>query len=381
MKRVKVGVIGCGNISAKYLHSLTEVFKHVEVVAVTDLLRGNAELRARQFGIDCVCGSMEKLIAMDEVEIAIILTAPGQHFAVAKASLAAKKHTYIEKPLSLHIDDGAKLLAIAHENGVMVSGAPDTILGAGIQTAKKLIDDGWIGKPIAAISHILTGGPESWHPNPAFLYHKGAGPLFDVAPYYVAGLTYLLGPVSSVMCSSKKTWERRPITSQPLYGAMIDVEVPTYLVGILTMDNGVLCTIHHSFDVSHTKLDNSVEIYGTNGTLVVPTPCSFSGDLLYRGNQDAEWSRISPLFPYRSDCRGIGVADMAEALLQNRAPRISAEFVYHTLEVLQQLETSAAHNQSRAVESRFSGTPLMDSSPTWGPDKEWNPEHYGIPAH
>ncbi|MEG1061544.1 MAG: Gfo/Idh/MocA family oxidoreductase, partial [Oscillospiraceae bacterium] len=244
----------------------------------------------------------------------------------------------------------------------------------GLQTTRKLIEDGWIGRPTAAISHILTGGPESWHPNPAFLYHKGAGPLYDVAPYYVAGLSYLFGPVEMVMCAAKKTYEQRIIGSQPLYGTMIDVEVPTYLAGILSMENGVICSIHHSFDVAQTKLDNRVEIYGTEGTLVVPTPCDFSGEILYRGKLDDKWSVIPPLFAYRSDCRGIGVADMADALLKSRQPRLGDDFVYHTLDVLEQLDMSAQNRQSRTVESHFVPTPLMELGAVWGPDKTWTPE-------
>ena len=381
MDKVNIGIIGCGNISAKYIHTLTDIFDITQVVALCDLSKEKAELRAEQFGIDRVCSSSEELLALDCVDIVAVLTNPLQHFEVTQACLMAKKHTYVEKPLSLNVDDGEKLVCLAKNEGLILSGAPDTVLGAGLQTAKKMIEDGWIGLPIAAVSHILTGGPESWHPDPAFLYHKGAGPLYDVAPYYVAGLTYLFGSVESVACSAKKTWDRRPITSQPLYGTMIDVEVPTYLAGILNMKNGVICTLHHSFDVSHTKLDYSIEIYGTNGSLIIDTPCEFSGDILYRGKYDEKWSHITPIFPYRSDCRGIGIADMASALLENRNARVGADFIYHTLEVLQRLDESAQKKTVCQVASRFTETTLMSLSPNWGQDKIWDPTEYGIPAH
>ena len=258
----------------------------------------------------------------------------------------------------------------------MLSGAPDTILGAGVQTARKLIDEGHIGEPIAAISHILTAGPESWHPNPAFLYHIGAGPLFDVAPYYIAGLTYLFGSVASVMCSGKKTYTQRPITSQPLNGTMIDVEVPTYLAGVLTMNNGVICSIHHSFDVLHTKLGNSIEIYGTQGVLIIPTPCDFSGEIFYRSKTDSDWKNIPLAFPYQSDNRGIGAAEMAEALMQERPARLGADFVYHTLEVLEKIDHSIRDNESKKLESMFQKTQPMSAEAIWGPDKTWNPADY-----
>lgn len=376
MNKIKTGVIGCGNISAKYLHSFTEVFSEVEVVAVSDICQDIAKKRGERFCIPHICESNEDLLALNEVKLVVVLTNPDQHFAVAEASLRAGKHTYIEKPLCLNTQDGKKLITLAKEKKLMLSGAPDTILGAGVQMVRKLIDDGWIGEPIAAISHILTPGPESWHPNPAFLYHKGAGPLYDVAPYYVAGLSYLFGPVSSVMCSGKKTYARRPITSQPLYGTMIDVEVPTYLAGILNMENGVICTMHHSFDVLHTRLGNSVEIYGTRGVLVAPTPCDFSGEILYRGKTDSDWSSIPLVFPYCSDNRGIGVVEMAEALQQKRPPRLDADFVYHILDVLEQLDISFQTNESRKVESVFKKTQPMSLEAVWGPDKTWNPVDY-----
>jgi len=376
MKKIKTGLIGCGNISAKYLHSLTEVFSNVEVVAVSDISYEAAKKRGERFNIPHICKSNKELLDLPEMELVVILTNPAQHYNIAEECLRAGKHTYIEKPLSLNTADGKKLVDLAKVNRLMLSGAPDTILGAGVQMTRKLIDDNWIGEPIAVISHILTAGPESWHPNPAFLYHKGAGPLFDVAPYYIAGLTYLFGPVASVMCSGKKTYSQRPITSQPLYGTMIDVEVPTYFAGILTMKNGIICSIHHSFDVLHTKWGNGIEIYGTKGVIVMPTPCDFSGEILYRGKDDSGWNSIRPIFPYRSDNRGIGVAEMAEALFQKRAPRLGADFVYHTLDVLEQLDNSIQTNSAREVDSDFEKTQPMSLDALWGPDKTWNPADY-----
>jgi predicted dehydrogenase len=376
MEKIKIGIIGCGNISAKYLHSLTEVFLNVEPVAVSDLSYEAAKKRGARFNIPHICKTNEELLSLADVELVVVLTNPDQHFLVAEASLKAGKHTYVEKPLCLNTSDGRKLVALAEEKGLLLSSAPDTLLGAGIQTARKLIDDNMIGEPIAVISHILTAGPESWHPDPAFLYHKGAGPLFDVAPYYVAGLSYLFGPVVSVVCVGKKTYTQRPITSQPLYGTMIDVEVPTYLAGILIMKNGVICTIHHSFDVLHTKLGNSMEIYGTKGVLIVPTPCDFSGEILYRGAADTDWCCVPLSFPYKSDNRGIGVAEMAEALLQKRSPRLSADFVYHTLDILENLDKSIQTNETEKIESDFEKTQPLSMEAVWGPDKTWNPKDY-----
>lgn len=228
-RKVKIGIIGCGNISDTYIRSLKELFQNTEVYAVSDVLYDNAKARAEKYGIPFICETNEELLAMAEIEIAVVLTNPVYHYDVVKKCLLAGKHTYVEKPLALTKEEGQELLKIAEEKNLMLCAAPDSILGAGWQMARKLIEDGLIGEPIGSISHMLTGGPESWHPNPAFLYHVGAGPLYDVAVYWVAGLSYLFGPVESVMCSAKKTYEQRVIGSEPLRGQRIDVEVPTYL--------------------------------------------------------------------------------------------------------------------------------------------------------
>ena len=369
MEKVNVGVIGCGNISEKYLENLCGIFSQTQVIAVTDIKEEAAKLRAEQFHIPRVCKSSEELLAIPEIDIVVVLTQPGQHAQICEQALLAGKHTYVEKPLALNTEDGRRLVELAARQNKMLTSAPDTVLGSGIQTARKLIDEGWIGRPFGAISHILTGGPESWHPNPAFLYHKGAGPLYDVAPYYVAGLTYLLGPVESVMCSAKKVHAERTITSEPLYGTKIQVEVPTYLAGILTMENGVVATIHHSYDVDATRMDDSVEIYGTEGTLVIPTPCGFSGKIHYRRKGNPDWADIPCIFEYKKDMRGIGVADMASAILENRSQRLSAAFGYHTLNVLEALDISAQEGTAQPIASTFERTEAMLLNPGWGDEQ------------
>lgn len=369
-RKVKVGIIGCGNISGTYIESLQGLFDNTEVCAVSDIFYESAREKAEKYHIPHVCRTMEELLAMEEIGIVVVLVNPVHHYEVVKKCLLAGKHTYVEKPLALTGKEGRELLDIAGQKKRMLCAAPDSILGAGWQMARKLIEDGWIGEPIGAISHMLTGGPESWHPNPAFLYHVGAGPLYDVAVYWVAGLTYLFGPAGSVMCSAKRTYERREIGSEPLRGQMIEVEVPTYLTGILNMRSGVICSIHHSFDVDHTLLDNRVEIYGTGGTIVVPAPDMFDGEIDYRGKNDREWRKIPSAFAYKSNCRGIGAADMADALLTGRNPRLNGAFAYHTLEILNQLESSARENRAKEIESGFERTPIMPTEAVWGKEAE-----------
>ncbi len=386
MNDVKVGLIGCGDISEKYIDTMKNLF-HVDVVAVTDKVPEKARNRADQFGIPRVCRSNQELVSMPEVDLVVVLTTPPQHFSVCELALQANKHVYVEKPLSLTREEGKKLLDLAEKEDRMLSCAPDTILAAGVQTGRKLIDDGWIGRPFAATSHIATGGHESWHPNPEFFYKEGGGPLFDVAPYYITALAYLLGPVESAVCSAMITYPERTITSQPLYGQKISVEVPTHLAGILNLKGGIIATILHSFDVPNTQMGWDIEIYGTEGTLIVPSPCMFGGEILYkktvRGRPKGDvaakngektsgiaevlemvhrmegWSVLPLLHCYDQDYRGIGVADMVDALKKGRKQRLGADLGYHVLDVMVGLMESWKEDRIYHVQSTFERTAPM----------------------
>lgn len=285
MDRCKVGVIGCGDISRVYLHSLTQVFRNTQVVAVSSRGGESARRRAAEFGIPYAV-STEELLAM-ELDIVVILIDPVSHFRLAEQALLAGKHTYVEKPLAATTAEAAHLLTLAREKNLMLTCAPDTLLGGGIQTCRKLIDNGLIGTPVASVGQTFNGGPESWHPNPFFLYQKGAGPLYDVGPYYIGGILYLLGPAGEVACMAKKTYAQRTIGSQPHCGEKIDVEMPTYYACTMHLNSGAICTSLHSFDVPCSRLDTRIEIYGTEGTLITVPPCDFSGEILFRGRNDS----------------------------------------------------------------------------------------------
>jgi predicted dehydrogenase len=359
MRTVKVGVVGCGNISEIYLSNLQRRFSQTEVVAVADLDLARATERAREFDIPTVCASSEDLLEVEDVDIVLNLTIPRHHADVSRAALKAGRHVYEEKPLALSRQEGAELVELARARGLLLACAPDTFLGSAVQTCRKLIADGWIGVPFAATAHLLSSGPESWHPDPAFLYQTGAGPLFDSAPYFVTALAYLLGPIESVVCSAKTTYPERTITSQPHFGEKIKVEVPTFVVGGLTFESGALTSLVMSVDVGSSRMQDprqhghAIEVYGSEGTLSVPSPCYFDGQIYYRKDTMTEWTELPGLYRYTGNARGLGVADLASALLDDRPPRVTADLAYHVLDVLLGMDESWRNGQAVLVTSGF----------------------------
>lgn len=362
-ERCRVGVIGCGDISGVYLNSLVNVFNNTEVTAVSSLNGTSAKKRAEQFHISKAC-STEDLLASD-IDIAVVLTTPVTHYSVVKDCLLAGKNTYVEKPISITTEQAKELLALAKEKNVMLTCAPDTLLGAGTQTCRKLIEDGLIGIPIASVGQTLNGGPEPWHPNPFFFYKKGAGPLYDVGPYYIGDILYLFGPARSVCCMAKTTYATRTIGSELHRGEKIDVEVPTYYACTIQMESGEICTSLHSFDVPNSRLDTRIEIYGTEGTMLVSPPCDFDGEILFKGHNSSSWQEIKSVFEFGDNSRGLGVADMADAMLHGRKPRLSAEFAYHTLDVIECLQNSFETNTYVTVSSTFEKTSPMPQVTGW----------------
>ena len=342
----QVGIIGCGNICDQYFKSCAG-FADIEIVACADLMSERAEAKAAQYGVRAL--SVDELLNDPDISIVINLTIPQAHAEVDLAVLAAGKHVHSEKPLALSADDGRRILAAASERGLRVGCAPDTFLGGGLQTSRKLIDDGWIGRPVAATAFMAGHGHESWHPDPTFYYKAGGGPMLDMGPYYITALIHLLGPVTRVTGSSKITFPRRVITSKPKYGEVIDVDVTTHLASALDFANGVVATVVMSFDVWAHNLPR-MEIYGSEGSLVVPDPNRFSGPVLLRRVGAEDWSEI-PLSHSAEVGRGIGVADMASAIRNGRAHRASGELAMHALEVMLAVDEASANGRHVAIES------------------------------
>ena len=326
---IKVGLIGCGNISNAYFAGC-KPFDVLQIVACADLDPARAEAKAREHNVRAC--TVDDLLRDPAIQIVLNLTIPGAHAEVNAAIIAAGKHPYCEKPLAVNREDGRKTLAAGKRKRVRIGCAPDTFLGGGIQTCRKLIDNGVIGEPVAATAFMACHGHESWHPSPEFYYQTGGGPMLDMGPYYITALVNLLGPVKRVTGSTRITFSERLITSQPLHGKRIKVEAPTHYSATMDFANGAIATFVASFDVWSHNLP-IFEIYGTDGSLSVPDPNGFGGCVRVRRAQDKEWSEV-PLTHSADVGRGIGVADMAYGLVGGRPHRASGDLAYHVLEVM-----------------------------------------------
>ncbi|MET7861102.1 Gfo/Idh/MocA family oxidoreductase [Streptomyces sp. NPDC005318] len=344
---VGVAIVGAGVISRQYLRNLT-AFPDLQVLGIADLDTARAQTAAAEYGVP-VAGGLATVLALPEVEIVVNLTVPAAHVPVATAALAAGKHVYGEKPLALDPAEGETLLADAARRGLRVGGAPDTFLGAGIQSAMRAIASGAIGTPVAVTTAMLNFGPERWHPSPEFLFQPGAGPLHDMGPYYLTALVALLGPVSVVAARARRGRAERVIGSGPKAGTRFPVGIPTHvaaLVDFATAEASAASTF--SFDSALPR--TQFEITGTEGTLSLPDPNTFTGPLRIRGAADQEW-RLLPVTGTDMG-RGIGVLEMARALRAGQPHRASGALAQHVLDTMTAIEHSAARNEFRTVTSR-----------------------------
>jgi predicted dehydrogenase len=335
---LRVGVIGCGNISNAYFQHSQPYGDLVKIVACADIDLGRAQAKAAEHGVSKAC-SVKELLADPEIDLVLNLTIPGAHAAVNQQALKSGKHVYCEKPFSLTYKEGLKTVKEAQKRKLRVGCAPDTVLGGGIQTCRKLIDEGVIGRPVAATANMLCHGHESWHPNPEFYYQPGGGPLFDMGPYYLTSLVTLLGPAKSVLATATVTFKERVIGSQPLAGTKIKVKTPTHLCGLVEFGQGAMASITMSFDVWKSNLP-LLEIYGTEGSLSCPDPNGFGGEVLLWTQAKKEWEKV-PLTHNEQTGRGTGLADMAEAIQQRRPHRASGELGLHVVEIMESFHASA----------------------------------------
>lgn len=327
--KVKVGIIGCGNIFPAYVKGC-RAFDILEVAACADIDAELAKAREKEFGVKAV--PAPALLDDPGIQIVINLTPPKAHFEVNLAAIQAGKHVHTEKPLALTRDEGLRTLAAAKEKGVRVGAAPDTFLGGGLQTCRKLIDDGWIGAPVAATAFMTGHGPEGWHPNPHFFYQRGGGPMFDMGPYYLTALVMLLGPATRVTGSARISFPERIATSEARRGERIPVEVPTHVAGVIDFASGAVGTLVTSFDVWGANLPR-IEIYGSEGSLSVPDPNTHGGPVRVLRAESREWVEV-PLTHSDKVARGIGPADMAYAITSGRPHRCSGEMAYHVLDLM-----------------------------------------------
>ncbi|MGI5916505.1 MAG: Gfo/Idh/MocA family protein [Anaerolineae bacterium] len=344
MKPVKIGVIGCGRISERYIDNLVNMFPFaVDLIACADIVREAAKNRATQFGIPRVL-NVDELITDPDVELVVNLTVPAAHYEVSVAALEAGKHVYTEKPLAVTREEGKHLLDLAKSKGLLIGGAPDTFLGAGLQTCRKLLDDGWIGRPITATGFIAMGVN-------VHRYHtRGVGPMFDMGPYFVTGLVHLLGPVRRATGSAQTPFPEKEDTNplSPNFGQRWSVETPLSVCAVLDFDhqvNAVLTTTCEIFGYNPR-----MEIYGTEGIMICNDPNMFDGAVTIR-RRDGETRQMPYTHGYSQNSRGLGIADMAYAVRTGRPFRANGELMYHALDVFHAIHDASREGRHVILES------------------------------
>lgn len=345
-----IGIIGCGDISGIYIHNLQKHPDEVSIVSIAARTFSHAQEAAKKHNIP-KAQTVEELLSNPDVDIVLNLTIPAAHYSINKQALEAGKHVYSEKPLAIELNEAKELLTIAEKKNLRVGCAPDTVLGGGIQTCRKLIDSGAIGRPLAANINYLWFGPEREHPNPAFLYQYGAGPVFDMGPYYLTMLVSLLGPAESVCAFSSKGFPERTCTCPgPHTGETFPVEIPTHNAGTIRFANGTIATVIFSFDVWNDPISSSA-LFGTKGSIKLPDPDTFGGlvSLMKEGGEHFEDQEIS--FPHTENSRGLGLLDMAAAIRENRPHRANGKIAAHVLEIMHALSESAETHQFIGLET------------------------------
>ena len=359
-----VGIIGTGVISQTYLENLTS-FPDVAVVAVGDLIPERARAKAEEFGIGA-WGTAADVLANPDVDLVVNLTIPAVHVEVSRAAVEAGKHVWTEKPIGLDRESTRELLALAAQKGVRIGSAPDTLLGPGFQTAKRAIADGVIGTPLFVQTTFQTQGPDAWHPEPAFLFADGAGPLLDMGPYYFSALVSLLGPIEAVAARGSRPQLERTIRTGPRAGETFPVQVPSTVQVLTSFAGGQHGTHLLSFD-SALERAGIVEIHGSEGSIVIPDPNMFSGRIAYvkpvgtitdldRGGQ--EWIEIPEQGTVTG--RGLGVLDMARAIAADRPHIATGELGYHVLDVMLSAQDAAASGETVRIESTVAPVPLLE---------------------
>lgn len=350
---MQVGIVGCGNISATYVANL-QTFDFVKVKAVHDIVPERAEALAARFGLKAV--SLRDILDDPEIGLVINITNPTSHYTISRAALEAGKHVHSEKPLGVNMEEAEELMTLARNNGLRISCAPDTFMGGGHQLTRRLLDEGAIGKVVAGTALFLHHGHEFWHPDPAFFYGRGGGPMLDVGPYYVTNLIALLGPVKEVIGTAKITRIERTVLTEPKRGETIKVLTPTHLTGVMEFHSGATVTIAASFDIVKHQ-HNQVELYGSEGAMVTPDPNNFTGPVQTIREGDKDWQTVKVNHPYVEGApghlglRGLGAAEMVDSLRAGRPHRVSAELAFHALEVMTAFERSSQSKHAVAIHS------------------------------
>jgi len=365
--KLGIGVVGCGNISMTYLRNAA-LFAGVEIRACADISADAAALRAREYGIRAL--SVDQLLADPEVDLVLNLTVPAVHFDVTMSALSAGKHVFTEKPLATSAADGRILVAEAKRRGLRLGSAPDTFLGAAGRRARRLMDEGAIGRPVSGTAFMMGRGMEHWHPNPQFYYQPGGGPVFDMGPYYLTMMVNLLGPVVRVMAMATKGQEERLITADgPFRNTRFKVGTPTNILSLLEFQSGATVNFGASWDVFRHS-NHPIELHGTEGSLRLPDPDTFGGtvSLSERGADWRDFESDGELYgaknwpfanPDRANYRMLGVADLARGLREGRPSRASGELALHVLEIMEAILQSGESRQSVSIGTELIPPPRL----------------------
>ena len=361
-KRLGIGFIGTGNISSAYLRAITghenmAGFPVLDIKGLADMRPEASQARASEFGLQSM--SIEDMLASPDIQLIVNLTIPRAHVEVGLRALAAGKHVYSEKPLGITYAEGRKLLDAANTAGLRIGSAPDTFLGGSHQQARAVVDSGALGQMVGGTAFMQCPGHESWHPDPAFYYDIGGGPVLDMGPYYITDLVNLLGPVARVSAMGSRLRLQRPVTSEPKKGQIMDVKVDTHVTASLGFASGAIVQVAMSFDVPAHK-HVPLELYGTEASLIVPDPNFFGGDLeIRKRGRDEDWTPVPVTQPYADgNYRSLGVADMAQGILDNRPHRANGDLALHVLEVMEAFEL--ASREGRTVDIK---TPVERPEP------------------
>ncbi|MCK5812158.1 MAG: Gfo/Idh/MocA family oxidoreductase [Clostridiales bacterium] len=350
MIKKNIGIIGCGSISHIYITNLSSMFENTNVYAICDLDDSKTKDISEKYGIKKIM-TFEEMLKDEKIDLILNLTTPDAHYSICKAALLAGKHTYVEKPLSLTYENANELVLIAASKNLLLGSAPDTFLGAGITKCQQIINEGIIGEPIAATAYMMCHGHESWHPSPDFYYQPGGGPMFDMGPYYLTALINLVGPVKKVMGMTKKSFKKRTITSKEKNGEIIDVNVMTHVNGIMSFENGAIGNIIMSFDVWGHHLPR-IEIHGTKGSLQVPDPNTFDGEILLKIGQ-GDFEKIDYALPYSENSRGVGISELINCIDKEIIPKCDGNKAAHVVELMEGFHKSAIEQKVITVNSTF----------------------------
>ncbi len=353
MRRIKVGILGCGYISDDYLRNFTQAYtNNVEVTALCDIIPERAQKQAKRYGIPKAYERYEDMLASDDVELILNLTNPAAHMETSVSAIGAGKHVYIEKPFVMYRSDAKELIGLAQRKGVRIGCAPDTFLASGTYTTRTVLNSGLIGKPFAAFGGFCHR-VQDWHKNPSVFFQPGAGPLYDGIPYYIATWVNIFGPVTSVSASLSAPFP----SIKPVYGPEFEVEVPTLDIATLTFQSGVVASMLYSFNFIDSNMPR-FEIFGSEGTMNAHLPNAYSASQLgetirIKRAGDSEWRSIPEMTNYRTFGHGLGLAEMCSSIAQNRRHRCNEELGYHVLDVMNAFEDSSREGRVWKIESTF----------------------------